>query len=85
MNKELKAAIVLKFGNQSGAAQYLRLQSRIIPGRIRPSKRDRAAFVRLLVRTRCQRYSAMNGVARDYDFRGSSRESIRFVPQLRSA
>ena len=50
-NRELKAALVLRFGNQAEAAQCLGLQesriSRIIHGRISPSKKDRAAFVRV--------------------------------------
>ena len=52
MNRQLKAALVLRFGNQADAAQALRLQesrlSRILHYRIAPSPKERAAFMRVL-------------------------------------
>jgi hypothetical protein len=51
MNRQLKAAIVLRFDNQSDAAQALGLQesrlSRLIRERVQPSERDIKAFARV--------------------------------------
>jgi hypothetical protein len=51
MNRQLKAAIVLRFDNQSDAAQALGLQesrlSRLIRERVQPSERDIKAFARI--------------------------------------